>query len=120
MNKLHFLFLTQCIILGASFDKTQCKLKSSEETLLIEGTGEITDDFLSAQYTPEFYRTHIKHIAIANGITGIGANAFSGCTQLTAVDLPESIELINNEIFRCSLNDMGQLEKIIIYSIFRK
>ena len=120
MNKLCFLFLTQYIIVGTSFDKAQCKLKSSEETLLIEGTGEITSDFLSAQYKPEFYRTHIKHITVANGITGIGANAFSGYTQLMAVDTPESIELINNGSFRCSLNDMDQFEKIIIYSIFRK
>ena len=70
-----------------------------ERHLVLDGTGAMAD-YSYYSYTPWYsYRTTIKHVEIANGITGIGQYAFYGFTGLTSVDIPDSITSIGYDAF---------------------
>ena len=68
-------------------------------TLLISGTGKMTNyDYFSP---PSWYskRSSIKSIIISNGVTSIGDYAFMECSELTNVSIPSSVERIGDNAF---------------------
>lgn len=71
-------------------------------TLTITGEGSIlvNDGEVSGSDYPWYeLKAFIRNINIANGITSIGAYAFDHFSQLTAVQLPESLYSIGNNAF---------------------
>lgn len=61
--------------------------------LTISGSGKIT---ASPWYSN---KTQIKSVVIEDGVTGIGACAFSGCNAITSVLIPNSVTIIENNAF---------------------
>ncbi len=67
--------------------------------LSITGTG-VMDAYLNESATPwYYYKADIKKVEIAEGITRIGAYAFSGCSGLTFMTIPESVTNIGSNAF---------------------
>lgn len=72
---------------------------NSTGILTISGSGSI------AEYTDEtkvpWYgqRENIKSVIIKDGVTGIGTNAFKGCTNLIEITIPESVVNIGKDAF---------------------
>jgi len=52
------------------------------------------EDFL-----PEAVRGDVKSVEVGSGITGIGKDAFSGCSNLTNITIPESVTTIGDNAF---------------------
>ena len=78
-----------------------------EGTLHVEGTGAMEDGtFWQDSIQPE----QILRVEIGEGVTGIGENAFSGCTGLTEVVLPESLTTIGEGAF----DGCGQLTEMTL------
>ena len=71
-------------------------------TLIISGSGAMGD--YDDGITPwDDYRTDIKKVVIADGVTDIGNYAFKECSNLTSVDIPNSVTSIGESTFRlCS------------------
>lgn len=67
-------------------------------TLSIDGSGMM--DSYDAEDVPWHPYLHlIQNIEIANGVTSIGANAFSGCSLVEQITLPDSAVKIENAAF---------------------
>ena len=76
----------------------------SNGLLTISGEGEITD----VPWRPD-YMDDVITVEIADGVTGIG-EAFSGCSNMTSITIPDSVESIDAYAFeRCT-----SLESIVI------
>lgn len=73
--------------------------------LRISGSGDIDSSYNDGihkkkAYVPwEKFRKSIKFVRIDEGITSIGYGAFSGCTELTAVSIPNSVRSIGDGAF---------------------
>ncbi|MCQ2521452.1 MAG: leucine-rich repeat domain-containing protein [Lachnospiraceae bacterium] len=85
--------------------------------LIIRGTGEMSDyevDDLYIANTPwKEFRDSIVHIYIENGITTIGQRAFSKCSNLGKVFIPESVECIKYKAFsECKKLETIDLSKV--------
>ena len=66
--------------------------------LTISGTGN-TANYSNGE-TPWFeMRESIQRVVVGDGITGIGAKAFSGCTEIESVELPRSLSTIGDYAF---------------------
>lgn len=63
-----------------------------KDVTLKEGTVAILDDAFS-------YEENLESITATDGLKYIGQYAFSGCTALTTVNLPDSVEYIEYEAF---------------------
>ena len=70
----------------------------SDGTLLIRGNG-AADDFSSTEYPWAKYAAAIKAVTIADGVTSLGENAFSGCEALEEVRIPDSVTAIAGDAF---------------------
>lgn len=70
-------------------------------TLSIIGNGEMYD---FENYSPwQSYASHIQNITISEGITTIGASAFSCCSNVPSITLPNSLMSVGDYAFyRCS------------------
>ena len=73
-------------------------------TLTISGTGEMTDwtsnNSLSSEAAPwRSERSNIKEIVIEDGVTSIGAYAFSKCQSLKKIVIPQSVCKIGDKAF---------------------
>lgn len=77
----------------------------SKKTLTISGKGAMGD--FNWDKSP-FYQANIKKLVIGEGVTSVGANAFSDCDKLTSVTLPKSIKTIGGYAF----NDCDKLKTI--------
>ena len=64
--------------------------------LTLSGIGKMRDRFVSSP----FKDYGIKTATIGDGITGIGGYAFSGCSDLTKLTLPNSLERIGGNAFQ--------------------
>ena len=75
----------------------------SSGKLTISGTGSM-DNWTYERDAPwHAYRADITKLVIENGVTSIGGNAFSSCTNLPEIEFPESIHTIGVYAFqRCS------------------
>jgi uncharacterized protein YraI len=67
-------------------------------TLTIKGQSSMKD--YAEWKTPwEYFNSNIKTVIIEEGVTGIGAYAFSHCSQITFVVLPQSLQSIGHHAF---------------------
>ncbi|MGM9551562.1 MAG: leucine-rich repeat domain-containing protein [Clostridia bacterium] len=72
-------------------------------TLIIRGTGDMTnwDSYTSVPWYS--YRSDIKSVLIDSGVTSIGASAFFECSSLTELTIPNSVTSVGGAAFRgCS------------------
>ena len=77
--------------------------------LTIEGVGVMTD--FSGSSAPWYsYRPNVREVIITEGVTSIGAYAFSDCDSLMAVTLPEGIVSIGYHAFE----DCANLKSFVI------
>ena len=81
-------------------------LTTSDSTLTISGTGEMTD-YTPYSPAPWVWKTYIKTIII-DGCTSIGDFAFDGCTNLTSISIPNSV----TNIGKCAFYDCSRLTSI--------
>ncbi len=75
-----------------------------DDTLTISGTGAMKDyttDYTGSDNPWHDYRSQIKKTVIGEGVTGIGANSFWFCDNLTEVVIPESAIQIGYGAFNC-------------------
>ena len=74
------------------------------DTLTIGGSGDMADyaDASSVPWNNSI--TAIKTVGIENGVTHVGAYAFSGCENLTLVTIPKSVVNIGNNAFNDCTN----------------
>jgi len=77
------------------------------DTLFIEGVGEMES---YEDYPWRFFGKFIREIIIEEGVTTIEANAFTGCTSLSSITIPNSV--IKIEI--CAFQDCFSLSSITI------
>ena len=67
-------------------------------TLTISGTGA-----MCAEEMPWWeFRSQINRVVIESGVTTVGSNAFNGCSNLTAVELPDTLTAIGDYAFAWS------------------
>ena len=84
---------------GSITDKAKWSYDDSTKTLSITGTGAMKDYSKSSEAPWAAYASAIKTVSIAEGITSIGKNAFSGLTALTGVSIPASVTVISDSAF---------------------
>ena len=68
-------------------------------TLTISGTGAMKE-YYGSDDSPAYYNSKIKKVVIENGITSIGAYAFSSCSNLTDITIPDSVTSIGEYAFQ--------------------
>ena len=85
----------------------------NDGVLTIQGVGRMDDYSSSDQNLPPWhkYSKEIRHLGIGGGVTHIGSDAFSGCTNLSAVTLTEDVTSIGNNAF----SDCISLKRASIY-----
>lgn len=84
---------------GADGDNLTWKLNRDTGELTISGTGYMKD-YDNATKTPWYgVRNEIKTVTVGSGATDVGAYAFSGCSSLTGVTLPDSLTAIRRHAF---------------------
>ncbi|MBQ6419957.1 MAG: leucine-rich repeat protein [Clostridia bacterium] len=64
-------------------------------TLTVKGTGKM-NDYISVARP---WNNEIRSVVIENGVTSVGANAFTGCALLSSVTLPNSVTQIGYMAF---------------------
>ena len=84
---------------------------TADGTMTISGTGAMKE-YYGSDNSPAYYNSKIKKVVIENGITSIGAYAFSGCTNLASIEIPSSVTSIGNGAF----SDCSSLTDITIPS----
>ena len=67
-------------------------------TLTISGTGAMCDEEMPWWE----FRSQINRVVIESGVTTVGSNAFNGCSNLTAVELPDTLTAIGDYAFAWS------------------
>ena len=90
---------------GVSTGKNITWALTSDGVLTISGTGdlwahrssEIAMEIANTPWKP--YRDSIRRVVIEEGVTSISLGAFSDCTALTSVSLPDSIDLFKPYAF---------------------
>lgn len=71
-------------------------------TLIISGTGDMTDYSYSSSKEQSPWKAHsgsIRSVIIKNGVTSIGSNAFFRYTELKSVTIPKSVTRIGSRAF---------------------
>ena len=73
---------------------------SDDGVLTISGTGDMTDYYSYSEFAPwHEYADRIQTVIIGKGVTGIGSYAFSDCSSLTSVSIPDSVTSIGYGTF---------------------
>ena len=81
------------IVDGTCGENLTWSLNTKDSTLIIEGSGAMSENPWSA------YNSYIAYVSLPNGLTNIGGWAFNDCTSLTSIDIPNSVTSIRNEAF---------------------
>ncbi len=88
----------------------------SDMTMVISGTGAMTDFVVDGEGVitrdNNDYWTQVKTVTIEEGVTSIGAYAFSYCAELTSVTIPSSV----TKIQQCAFRDCTSLASLTIPS----
>ncbi|MCQ2417941.1 MAG: leucine-rich repeat protein [Oscillospiraceae bacterium] len=72
----------------------------SDGTLNISGSGDM-QNWSSSSYVPwEKYGEQIQHVSLPADLTSIGKNAFSMCSNLTDIIIPDGVTIIHEYAFR--------------------
>ena len=83
-------------------DNLTWTLSANGTTMTISGTGAMKE-YYGSDNSPAYYNYIIKKVVIENGITSIGAYAFSGCTNLASIEIPSSVTSVGDGAFQdCS------------------
>jgi len=75
------------------------------ENLAFYGCNGLKQATINCVHVEDWFRgnTSIKEIVLGEGVTSIGAGAFSGCSSLTSISLPKSLKSIGSNAFcECS------------------
>ena len=84
---------------GSCGDNLTWKFTSSDRTLTISGTGNMTN-FVDNRYVPWVsLRDEITKVVIKDGVTNIGDYAFWNCRPLSSVEIPNSVTSIGEYAF---------------------
>ena len=78
---------------GSCGDNVTYSFNSATGMLTISGTGPMTE-FSSANPSPFKGNTAITTVNIGEGVTSVGYDAFNGCTGMTSVSLPSTLQSI--------------------------
>ena len=88
------------IVNGTCGDNLTWTVNTDNKTLVISGTGNMTDYSSSSKAPWDDYENNIKYATIEEGVTSVGNYAFSGFTDLISTTLPNSMTIIGNYAFR--------------------
>lgn len=88
---------------GTCGDNLTWTLDANTGKLAILGSGRMTD-FNMGNLPWHSYKSIIKTVSIAYGVTSIGNMAFFNCSNLTSVTIPNSITSIGNCAFYCCIS----------------
>ena len=78
---------------------------AEDGTMTISGTGDMTDYENSTAMPWNDYKDQITSVIIEKGITKIGQNAFSGCTNLASLEISsdgDSLVINKNAFYKCT------------------
>ena len=90
------------IVDGTCGDNLTWTLNTKDSTLVIFGTGEMTN-YVSSSVPWSDYKIYIKYVTLPDGLTSIGYRAFYSCSALTSVTIPNSVTSIGHYAFNyCS------------------
>ena len=97
------LLLTFALLLTAvtgawSWTSGACTVTLEGTILTVSGSGAMAD-YAGGDQPWKDYLSSISSIVIEDGVTGIGGNAFHGCTGLISVDIPTSVSYIGQTAF---------------------
>ena len=104
MKHFYFLMITLLMGLSANAQKTgTCGPDldwelTDDGVLTITGTGEMDNYTGGIAGKPWSYK-NVKQVIIDDGVTTIGDYAFSGCTALTSINIPNSVKTIGVRAF---------------------
>lgn len=100
---------------GADGDNLTWRLNRDTGELTISGTGYMKD-YDNATKTPWYgVRDEIKTVTVGSGATDVGAYAFSSCSSLTGVTLPDSLTAIRRHAFsESSLKEVSIPENVTL------
>ena len=77
--------------------------KLENGTLTIWGTGPMEQDLMNSIWPWAQYADSIKKVIVEDGVTSIGHYAFGECTNLTDVELGNTVESLHGRVFgECS------------------
>ena len=81
------------IIDGTCGENLTWSLNTKDSTLTITGSGAMTSNPWSE------YKSYIAYVTLHEGVTTINKNAFTNCTSLTSITIPNSVTSIGNSAF---------------------
>ena len=77
------------VVDGTYGDNLTWTLNTKDSTLVISGTGPMTNYSSRAPWSD--YKSYIKYVTLPDGLTSIGNYAFKDCSALTSVTIPNSV-----------------------------
>ena len=100
---------------GADGDNLTWKLNRDTGELTISGTGYMKDYDGTSKTPWDSVRNEIKTVTVGSGAMDVGAYAFSGCSSLTGVTLPDSLTAIRRHAFsESSLKEVSIPENVTL------
>lgn len=100
---------------GADGDNLTWKLNRDTGELTISGTGYMKDYDGTSKTPWDSVRNEIKTVTVGSGVADVGAYAFSGCSSLTGVTLPDSLTAIRRHAFsESSLKEVSIPENVTL------
>ena len=101
-----FVLLSACtfsayaaIVDGTCGDNLTWTLNSKDSTLVIAGTGKMTNYSYSSSAPWSDYASYIKYVTLPDGLTSIGDHAFRVCSALNSITIPNSVTSIGESAF---------------------